>query len=202
MVDLESDVGHFEVAGRCCFLMESISTWSQVQFFRLTSFRCPAFYGCAFCLVAFEDLDLCTCDFSTTETDLAEGHLTWKIIVFIRYCNFRTIGYNLVFFTLRVFLADIGHFHCSVMFDLEGDVRYFEVSGWSCFFMEGVDTRCQVDVLRLVSFRCPAFYSCTFCLIALVNIDLRTRNLSTAEVDLAEGHLTWEIIILVSHCNS
>ena len=199
MVDLESDVGHFEVAGRCCFLMESISTWSQVQFFRLTSFRCPAFYGCAFCLVAFEDLDLCTCDFSTTETDLAEGHLTWKIIVFIRYCNFRTIGYNLVFFTLRVFLADIGHFHCSVMFDLEGDVRYFEVSGWSCFFMEGVDTRCQVDVLRLVSFRCPAFYWIAFCLIALVDLDLSSCDFCTTKVNFTESNGFGTIIVFIRY---
>ena len=63
--------------------MEGVSAWGQVQFFRLTSFRCPAFYGCTFCLIALIDLDLGTCNFCTTKTNLTEGNLTWKVIVFI-----------------------------------------------------------------------------------------------------------------------
>ena len=152
MFDLESDVGYFEVTGWSCFLMEGVSTWCQVQFFRLTSFRCPAFYSLTFCLVAFEDLDLSSCDFFSTKADLTEGNLTWKIVVFIGYCYFGTIGYDLVLFTLRVFFANVCHFHCAVCFDLESDIGHFEVACWSCFLMEGVRTWCQVQFFRLTSF--------------------------------------------------
>ena len=67
--------------------MESISTWSQVQFFGLTSFRCPAFYWIAFCLIALVDLDLSSCDFCTTKVNFTESNGFGTIIVFIRYCN-------------------------------------------------------------------------------------------------------------------
>ncbi|AJZ74487.1 hypothetical protein V470_10975 [Streptococcus sp. VT 162] len=36
--DLESDVRYFEVTGWSGFLMESVSTWGQVEIFRLTAF--------------------------------------------------------------------------------------------------------------------------------------------------------------------
>ena len=65
--------------------MEGVSTWSQVEIFRLTSFRYPAFYGCAFCLVALVDLDFCARDFCSTKANLAEGNLTWKVVVFVGY---------------------------------------------------------------------------------------------------------------------
>ena len=200
--DLKSDIGHFQVTGWCGFLMEGVSAWCQVQFFRLTSFWSPAFYSLTFCLVAFVDLDLCTGDFCSTKAYLTKGNLTWKVIILIGYCNSWTVCYDLVLFTLSVFLADIGHFHCAIMLDLEGDIGYFEVAGWCGFLMEGVSARCQVDVLRLISFRSPAFDCLAFSFFALINLDFSTSEFSTAEVDLAEGHLTWEIIILVSHCNS
>ena len=182
--------------------MEGVSTWSQVQFFRLTSFRCPAFYCLAFCLVALVDLDLSSCDFCTTKVYFTESNRFGTIIVFIRYCNSWAVGYDLVLFTLGVFLSDIGHFHRSIMFDLECDVRYFEVTRWSRFLMEGISARCQVDVLRLTCFGCPAFDCVSFSFLALVNLDLSTGDFSTTEVDFAECHLTWEIIVLVgnSYC--
>ena len=88
------------------------------------------------------------------------------------------------------------------MFDLESDVRYFEVTGWSDFLMESVSTWSQVDVLRLVSFGCPAFDWIAFCLLALVDLDLSTGDFCTSKVDLTESYLTWKIIILIGHCNS
>ena len=156
--------------------MEGVGTRCQVDFLRLTSFGCPAFYGCSFCLVAFKDLDLCTCDFSTAEINFTESNSLGTVIVFIRYSNFRTISYDLVFFILRIFFSYASHFHCTVCFDLEGDVGYFEVTGRGRFLMESIGTWRQVDVFRLVSFRCPAFNSCTFCLVALVNLNLCTGD--------------------------
>ena len=132
--------------------MESISTWSQVQFFRLTSFRCPAFYWIAFCLIALVDLDLSTSDFSTAEVDLTEGYLMWKIIVLIGNSHFRTSGCDFVLFALGVFFTNIGHFHCTVCFDLESDIGHFQVTGWCGFLMEGVSAWCQVQFFRLTSF--------------------------------------------------
>ena len=159
--------------------MESIITRCQVDVLRLISLGCPAFDCLAFCLVALVDLDLSSCNLSTAEVDLTEGHLTWKIVVLIGYSQCCSIGRNGVRFTLSVFLTNIGHFHCSVMFDLEGDVRYFEVSGWSGFLMESISTWSQVQFFRLTSFRCPAFDCLPFCLIALVDLNLCTSNLST-----------------------
>ena len=199
MFDLECDVSHLEVTCWCCFLMESICTWCQVQFFRLTSFWSPAFYCLAFCLVAFEDLDLSSCDFFSTKANLTEGNLTWKIVVFVCYCNSWTIRYNTVIFTLRVFFANICHFHCAVCFDLECDVRYFEVTGWSCFLMESISTWCQVQVFRLTSFRCPAFYCLTFCLVALVDLDLSTCDFCTTKVNFTESNGFWTSILFISN---
>ena len=144
MVHLESNVRYFEVTCWSCFLMEGISTWSQVQFFRLTSFRCPAFNGCTFSFIALVDLDLSTGDFCTSKVDLTESYLTWKIIILIGHCNSWAVCYDLVLFTFRVLLTNICHFYCAVMLDLEGDVRYFEVAGWCGFLMEGVSSWCQV----------------------------------------------------------
>ena len=182
--------------------MEGVGTRCQVDFLRLTSFGCPAFYGCSFCLVAFKDLDLCTCDFSTAEINFTESNSLGTVIVFIRYSNFRTISYDLVFFTLRIFFSYASHFHCTVCFDLEGDVGYFEVTRWSCFLMEGVSARCQVDILRLTSFRSPAFYGCTFCLVALVDLDLSSCDFCTTKVNFTESNGFGTIIVFIRYCNS
>ena len=88
------------------------------------------------------------------------------------------------------------------MFDLESDVGHFEVACWGCFLMEGVSARRQVDILRLISLGCPAFYCLAFSFIALVDLDLSTGDFCTSKVDLTESYLTWKIIILIGHCNS
>ena len=179
--------------------MEGVSTWCQVEIFRLTSIRCPAFYSLAFCLIAFEDLDLSSCDFFSTKANLAEGNLTWKIIIFIGYSYFRTIGYDLVVFTLRVFFTNVCHFHCTVMFDLESDVSHLEVTCWSCFLMESVSAWSQVEVFRLTSFRCPAFYWIAFCLIAFEDLDLSSCDFCTTKVNLTEGNWFWTSILFISN---
>ena len=202
MFDLESDVRYFEVTSWSCFLMEGVSTWGQAQFFRLTSFWCPAFYGCAFCLIALVDLDLSACDFCSTKANFTESNGFWTIIVFIRYCNSWAVGYDLVVFTLRVFLADIGYFYCSVSFHFESNICYFEVAGWSGFLMESISTWCQVEVFRLTSFWSPAFYGCAFCFIALVDLDLSTCDFCSTKANLAKGNLTWKVIVFIrySYC--
>ena len=88
------------------------------------------------------------------------------------------------------------------MLDLESNVSNFKVAGRCRFLMEGISARCQVDVLRLISLRSPAFNSLTLRLVAFENLNLSASNLSTAEVDLTEGHLTWKIIVLIRYCNS
>ena len=202
MFDLESDVRYFEVTGWSGFLMESVSTWGQVEIFRLTSFWSPAFYGCAFCLVALVDLDLSTCDFCSTKVNFTESNGFWTIIVFIRYCNSWAVGYDLVVFTLRVFLADIGYFYCSVSFHFESNICYFEVACWSGFLMEGISTWCQVEIFRLTSFWSPAFYGCAFCLVALVDLDLSTCDFCSTKVNFTESNGFWTIIVFIRYCNS
>ena len=202
MFDLESDVRYFEVTSWSCFLMEGVSTWRQVEIFRLTSFWSPAFYGCAFCLIALEDLDLSTCDFCSTKVNFTESNGFWTIIVFIRYCNSWAVGYDLVVFTLRVFLADIGYFYCSVSFHFESNICYFEVAGWSGFLMEGVSTWRQVEIFRLTSFWSPAFYGCAFCLIALEDLDLSTCDFCSTKVNFTESNGFWTIIVFIRYCNS
>ena len=202
MFDLESDIGQFEVTGWGSFLMESVCTWCQIQFFRLTSFSCPVFYCISFSFLALVDLNLSTCDFFSTKANLTEGNLTWKIVVFVCYCNSWTIRYNTVVFTLRVFLSNIRHFHCTVSFDLESDVSHLEVTCWSCFLMEGVSTWCQVQFFRLTSFRCPAFYCLAFCLVALVDLDLSTCDFCTTKVNFTESNGFWTVIVFIRYCNS
>ena len=179
--------------------MESVSARCQVDVLRLTSFRCPAFDCLAFGFLALVDLDFSTCNLSTAEVDLTEGYLTWKIIVLIGYSQCCSIGRNGVRFTLSVLLTNIGHFHCSVMFDLEGDVRYFEIAGWCGFLMEGISTWCQVDVLRLTCFGCPAFNCISFGFIALVDLNLSTSDFCTTEVDLTESNGFKTIVLFIGY---
>ena len=199
MFDLESDVSHLEVTCWSCFLMEGVGARCQVEIFRLTSFWCPVFYCISFCFLALIDLDLSSCDFFSTKANLAEGNLTWKIIIFIGYSYFRTIGYDLVVFTLRVFLSNIRHFHCTVSFDLESDVGHLEVTGWSCFLMEGVSARCQVEVFRLTSFWSPAFYGLAFCLIAFEDLDLSTCDFSSIKINFTESNSFWTVIVFIGY---
>ncbi|KXT74415.1 hypothetical protein SGODD07_00212 [Streptococcus gordonii] len=179
--------------------MEGVSTWCQVQFFRLTCFRCPVFYCISFCLIALVNLDLSARDFFSTKVYFTESNSFGTVIVFIGYSYFRTISYDLVVFTFRVFLSNIRHFHCTVSFDLESDVSHLEVTCWSYFLMEGVSTWCQVEIFRLTSFRCPAFYSCAFCLVALVDLDLSARDFCTTKVYFTESNSFGTVIVFISN---
>ena len=122
--------------------MEGVSTWCQVDVLRLTSFGCPAFNCISFSFLAFVDFNLSSGDFFSTEVDLTESHLARKIIILIGNSQSSTIGRNSVSFTLSVFLSDIGHFHCTIMLDLECDISHFEVTRWGGFLMEGISARC------------------------------------------------------------
>ena len=85
------------------------------------------------------------------------------------------------------------------MFDLECDVGHFEVTRWSRFLMKSISTRCQIDFLRLISFRSPAFYCCTFSFLALVDLNLSTSNFCTAEVDLTESNGFKTIVLFIGY---
>ena len=40
--------------------------------------------------IIFVNFDLSICDFCSTKTNLTEGNLTWKVIIFVGYSYFRT----------------------------------------------------------------------------------------------------------------
>ena len=85
------------------------------------------------------------------------------------------------------------------MLDLESDVSYFQVTSRCSFLMESISTRCQIDVLRLISLGSPAFYCVPFGFIALVDLDFSTSNLSTTEVDLAESNGFQTIVLFIGY---
>ena len=143
MLDLESDVGHFEVTSWSCFLMEGVCTWCQVQFFRLTSFGCPAFYSLTFCLVAFEDLDLRSCDFFSTKVNFTESNrfFSWCLLV-DNITRYRFISSEILWTNLD-FLS------------------WFVISFWRFYFPNSIVVSQQLSYARItISIRCQLSNYC------------------------------------------
>ena len=128
--------------GRC-------SAWSQIQVFQTYQLRSPAFYGCAFCLIALVDLDLSACDFCSTRLTLLKVILRGRSSSLSVTVTVEPLVTTLFSSPLESFFSNVGHFHCAVMFDLESDVRYFEVACWGCFLMEGVSAWAKFKSLDL-----------------------------------------------------
>ena len=63
--------------------MKSVNTRLQIDFFRLISFRSPAFNSLTLRFVALENLNLSTCDFCSTKVDLTEGNGFRTIVLLV-----------------------------------------------------------------------------------------------------------------------
>ncbi len=63
--------------------MESVEPGAKLRSLGLPASDVQLFYWIAFCLIAFEDLDLSSCDFCTTKVNLTEGNWFWTSILFI-----------------------------------------------------------------------------------------------------------------------
>ena len=125
--------------------MEGVSTWSQVQVFG--TYRLEVQLSTAVpSALSPVDLDLSARDFCSTKTNLAEGNLTWLVIVFCRFTV--TVGAasgKSLFSTSRVFSPTFVTSTVPSCLTWKGDVGYFEVTGWIGFLMESVSCASQAQ---------------------------------------------------------